>query len=51
MNGRVLKEIYEKAQRIGQFMAEKAVLIEDCESMVPLTQRPAGGVMSPLKYC
>ena len=51
MNGRVLREIYEKARRIGQFMAEKDVQIIECDSMVPLTQRPAGGFMSPLKKC
>ncbi len=51
MNGRVLRGIYENAWRIGQFMAEKAVLIKECDSMVPLKQRPAGGVMTPLKDC
>ena len=51
MNKRVLREIYEKARGIGQFMVEKEVLIKECDSMVPLTQRPAGGVMSPLNYC
>lgn len=49
VEGRILKEIYEKAQRIGQFIAEKSVQIKECDTMVPLTQRPAGGVMSPLK--
>lgn len=47
----VLSEIYEKARRIGEFIAEKEVQIKECDTMMPLTQRTAGGIMSPLKDC
>jgi hypothetical protein len=40
-----------KAKEIGEFIADKEVRIKECESMVPLTHRTAGGVMSPLKGC
>jgi len=49
--GSVLREIYLKAQKIGKFIAEKEVQIKECNSMVPLTHRTAGAVMSPLKGC
>jgi hypothetical protein len=45
----VLSETYSKAQEIGKFMANGEVQIKECDSMVPLTRRPAGAVMSPLK--
>ncbi len=45
----LLKRIYSEASRIGEFMANKEVKIKECNSMVPLTQRTAGGFMSPLK--
>ncbi len=45
----VLREIYLKAQKIGRFIADKEVQIKECYSMVPLTRRTAGAVMSPLK--
>jgi len=47
----VLRKIYLKAQKIGKFISDKEVQIKECESMVPLTRRTAGGVMSPLKGC
>ena len=47
----VLDKIYSEAQRVGEFMAGKEVQIKECRSMVPLTHRTAGGVMSPLKGC
>jgi len=47
----VLREIYLKAQRIGKFIADEEVQIKECDFMIPLTQRTAGGVMSPLKGC
>lgn len=47
----VLTEIYLKAQEIGKFITDKKVQIKECHSMIPLTHRTAGGVMSPLKGC
>lgn len=46
-----LKEIHLEAEKIGKFIADKQVKIKECDSMVPLTRRTAGGVMSPLKSC
>ena len=43
------KEIRLKAREIGKFISGKDVEIKDCDSMVPLTRRTAGGYMSPLK--
>ncbi len=45
----VLTDIYMKAQKIGRFIADKEVKIKECDSMVPLTRRTAGGFMSPLR--
>ncbi len=47
----ILREIISKAQIIGEFVAERKVKIRKCDSMVPLTRRSAGEVMSPLKGC
>jgi len=47
----LLKKIYLEASRIGEFIANKEAKIKECNSMVPLTQRTAGGFMSPLKGC
>jgi len=38
-----------EAKRIGHFIFDRPVPVRECRSMVPLTQRTAGGVMSPLK--
>jgi len=51
VEGSVLEEIYLKAQKVGKFIADKEVQIVECASMVPLTRRTAGAVMSPLKGC
>jgi hypothetical protein len=48
---RVLRELYSKAQNIGRFISGKEVQLKKCDSMVPLTQRTAGGVMTPLRNC
>jgi hypothetical protein len=45
----VLKEIHMKAKNIGTFISGGEVKIKQCKSMVPLTERTAGGFMSPLK--
>ncbi len=48
--GKSLRDaILTKAERLGEFIAEAEVKVEECESMVPLTDRTAGSVMSPLK--
>lgn len=51
VENRVLTEIYSKAEKIGKFITGGEVKIKECDSMVPLTQRTAGGFMSPLKNC
>ncbi|MFX0062117.1 MAG: winged helix DNA-binding domain-containing protein [Candidatus Hermodarchaeota archaeon] len=51
VENKALKEIYSKARKIGQFIANRQVQIKECDSMVPLTERTAGGMMSPLKFC
>ena len=47
----MLQEIYLKVEKIGRFIAGMEVQIKECDSMVPLTRRTAGGVMLPLKGC
>jgi dUTPase len=44
-------EIFTQAERLGEFIAEAKVKVKECESMVPLTERTAGSMMSPLKGC
>jgi hypothetical protein len=44
-----LTTIYSKAQQIGKFIADKEVTVKQCNSMLPLPNRTAGGFMSPLK--
>jgi hypothetical protein len=44
-------EIITRAERLGEFIAETEVRVTECESMAPLTDRPAGSMMSPLKDC
>ncbi len=44
-----IDELYLKAQNIGEFFFDKVVQIEECEKMIPLTERNAGGFMTPLK--
>ncbi len=44
-----LKEIHAKARGTGKFISGKEVQIRECDFMVPLTRRTAGGYMSPLK--
>lgn len=45
----VLSEIHLEARKIGRFIAEQEVQTKECDSMLPLTRRTAGGFMSPLK--
>jgi hypothetical protein len=45
---KALRMVESRARAIGRFIADKAVAVEMCDRMVPLTQRNAGGFMSPL---
>jgi len=45
----VIKEVEIKARSVGTFISGKEVTVKECSSMIPLTQRTAGGFMSPLK--
>ncbi len=45
----ILIEIRREAARLGRFIAEEEVIIKECDIMTPLTERPAGGFMSPLR--
>jgi hypothetical protein len=46
---RLLRLVESRARAMGKFMGDRAVTIEMCDRMVPLTQRNAGGFMSPLR--
>jgi len=46
-----VKKIHEVALRLGKFIAETDVEVQECESMVPLTRRSAGSFLSPLREC
>jgi len=45
----VMKQVIYEARRIGKFIADKEVQVRECESMIPLTRRTAGGFMTPLR--
>jgi hypothetical protein len=45
----ILKQIHLEAKRIGRFMANEEVQLTECDSMIPLTRKTAGGFMFPLK--
>jgi hypothetical protein len=45
----LFRVVESRARAMGQFMEDKAVVVEMCDGMVPLTQRNAGGFMSPLR--
>jgi hypothetical protein len=44
-----MKKVEEKARSLGTFISGKEVKVKEYDSMIPLTQRTAGGFMSPLK--
>jgi hypothetical protein len=44
----LLRAVEARARAMGQFIGDKPVAVEICDQMVPLTQRNAGGFMSPL---
>ena len=45
----IIKEIEEKAEKIGNFIYEKEVKVKRCEDMTPLDKRTVGSFMAPLK--
>lgn len=45
----ITEEVYAKASNMGTFVSGGEVKVVECTSMVPLTERTAGGFMSPLK--
>jgi hypothetical protein len=47
----IMDELHYEAKKIGEFYFEEDVDIVECESMTPLTERTAGGFMTPLKNC
>ncbi|MFX1364091.1 MAG: winged helix DNA-binding domain-containing protein [Promethearchaeota archaeon] len=49
INEEYIDELYLKAQNVGEFFFDEIVKIKECEKMIPLTERNAGGFMSPLK--
>jgi hypothetical protein len=50
VNEKIMNEIHSKAKKIGEFISGNKIKIKECNSMIPLTQRTAGSVMSPLKF-
>jgi hypothetical protein len=50
-NADLLKEVSAKAKSMGAFICGHDVDVRVCGSMVPLPERTAGGVMSPLRDC
>ncbi len=45
----LIAELHSEAIRIGKFYFGEEIQILNCKSMVPLTERTAGGFMTPLK--
>lgn len=50
-NGAVLRNVKRRALQIGGFIVGGKVEFKECKDMVPLTERTAGGFMSPLRDC
>jgi hypothetical protein len=49
MRDAVMTEIHQQGRHIGQFITGDDVQIQECDAMIPLTRRSAGGFLSPLK--
>ena len=47
----VRNQIHVHAEKLGRFIIGKKPAISECKKMLPLTERTAGGFMSPLKTC
>lgn len=45
---KVLRLVEQRALAMGEFVLDRAVALEMCDGMVPLTQRNAGEFTSPL---
>ena len=45
----IQRAIREKASRLSEFLGGEELELEECKSMEPLTERTAGGFMTPLK--
>lgn len=46
-----IERVRAQAHRAGMCISDNTVHLKLCRSMAPLTKRPAGGMMSPLKSC
>jgi hypothetical protein len=51
MEQELRNKLHSKAQEVGKFFFDEEVMIRECKSMTPLTERTAGGFMTPLKNC
>ena len=49
VDGATLSAVREEARRVGAFVTGREVEVRACDAMVPLTERTAGSVYSPLK--
>ncbi|NVM36542.1 MAG: winged helix DNA-binding domain-containing protein [Candidatus Lokiarchaeota archaeon] len=47
----LIDDLFLEAQEMGKFFFDESVQIKECKSMIPLTERNAGGFMTPLKNC
>jgi hypothetical protein len=47
----VRNQIHVHTEKLGRFIIGKEPAISECKKMLPLTERTAGGFMSPLKTC
>ena len=45
----LIDELYSEAKKVGKFFFDTNFNIRKCEKMIPLTERRAGGFMTPLK--
>jgi len=50
LEANILERIRIKAEEVGRFISRGKVDVRECDSMIPLPERTAGGVMAPLKY-
>ncbi len=51
MDESVHNRIRSEARKLGEFISGKEIQLRECDSMVPLPRRTAGGFMSPLRDC
>jgi hypothetical protein len=48
-NDHILREIRSQCGKLGVFINGRAVSVSECHTMQPLTERPPGAVMAPLR--